>query len=143
MRYGTRMLKVLVTLLATSLPAYADQFDYVLGFADQATAAADAQASGHWNAGTAAWASDHAMPVVIKRISTGVPIVGFFVLISIDRVVPALRDHTALKIVIDRDRCIARQTGCVVRSTVGGVILQDMTINPVFMGSDLPWGGFN
>lgn len=135
----TRTIALLMILL--SAPVRADQFDYVLGFADFATAKADAvAAAGGFNVDAQDWASDHAMSVTVTRISTGNPLAGYFVLISMDRRVPALLNHTALRVAIDRTKCNARQAGCIMRSTVGAAVLQDLMISPVFAGSDFPWG---
>lgn len=134
---------IALLLISLSTSARADQFDYVLGFADFATAKADAVAAGGFNVDVQDWASDHAMPVTVTRISTGNPIAGYFVLISMDRRVPALLNHAALRVAIDRIKCNARQAGCIMRSTVGAAVLQDLMISPVYMGSDFLWGGLN
>lgn len=137
------MIRVLtLTLLLLASPARGDDFDYVLRFANLATAKADAIAAADaLNVDASDFASDHAMQVAVTRISTGADVPGFYVLISFPRAVPALLNHPALQVAIDRDRCKARLSGCIVRSTIGAQVLQDITISPVYMGSDFPWGG--
>lgn len=140
----TYFISVLLSILLLS-PVHADQFDYVLRFADTATARVDAQAMRHYLVTDTIpdWDHSHAMQVQVRRISTGVPIAGFFVLISLDHAEPLLLNHTALQVAINRDKCNAHQSGCMIRSTLGATILQDMMISPVFAGSNFPWGGFN
>jgi hypothetical protein len=71
------------------------------------------------------------------------PLAGYFVMISLDHVVPALLNHAAVQLVVDRDMMNARQPGAVLKSTVGNVVLQDLRFSPVFAGMNPPWGNFN
>jgi hypothetical protein len=64
-------------------------------------------------------------------------------MISLDHVVPALLNHAAVQLVVDRDMMNARQPGAVLKSTVGNVVLQDLRFGPVFAGMNPPWGNFN
>src|SRR5581483_5730486 len=115
--------------------------DSILKFPDEPTAMA--ALTGHVIAG--AWMMDHVVPVTVTRISTGLPIAGFTVLIALTNDQAAklafLRNHAAVQLVIDRDKAAARQAGAVIKSTVGGAILQDIVVSPAFAGSDYPWGG--
>lgn len=67
---------------------------------------------------------------------------GFFVFVSADHVVPALRDHPALQVAVDRDKMNARQAGMVLKNNVTAPILQDMRFEPILAGMDPPWGAW-
>ncbi len=151
-----RALAFLAALLLAA-PAFADQIDVVLKFADVATAKADAVVLSHYDAVQDAFAGDRVIPnVKVWRTSQDVagtdaqgnPTVthtylpGFFVLISLPRVVPELRDHAAVQVVIDRDKANARQAGMILRKTVTNAVMQDLRWSPVFAGSDYPWGAW-
>jgi hypothetical protein len=136
----TRIFVLLFILFPLS--ARADQFDYILRFASFADLKADIQAAEHLSDDKLDFAADHAMRVGVTRISTGATLPGFFVMISLPLNVAVLRNHSAIQLVINRDKCNARVSGCIVRSTVGATILQDIIISPVYAGSDFPWGGF-
>jgi hypothetical protein len=53
----------------------------------------------------------------------------------------ALKNLAAVQVVLDRDKCNTRQTGCVVKSNVTNTVLQDIRMSPIFAGSDFPFGG--
>lgn len=104
------------------------------------------------------WMADRAMRIQVWRASqdttttvTGpggqqitVPVhnylSGYYVLISLNRLVLALRDHAALQLVIDLDKLNARQAGGIIRSTVGAAVLQDIRFAPTYLGMNVPWG---
>ena len=151
-----RALAFLAALFITA-PAFADQIDVILKFADMATAKADFVVASHYDAVQDAFAGDRVIPnVKVWRASQDVggtdgqgnPTVthtflpGYFVLISLPRVVPALRDHAAVQIVINRDKANARQAGMTLRKTVSDVVMQDLRFSPVFAGFDPPWGAW-
>lgn len=137
-----RFLTVLVGALALAVqPVSAGQIDSILGYPDLATAKLDAVVVAQgFSVNLNDWTPEHAMVVIVKRVSTGVPLAGVYVLISTSQSVPALLNDANLKIAIDRDKANARQPGFVLRQTVGG-ILQDVMVTPVYQGSDYPWGG--
>lgn len=117
--------------------------DYFLKFADEATAkAALAQhldAAGNWGAsyvigGITVWRNSQDVGI------THTPLAGFFMLVSLPTIVPALRDAAAVQVVIDRDMAKARQVGAVIKSNLSAPLLQDIRIAPVFAGTDLPYG---
>ena len=148
------MIRALIILVLMTTLARADQFDYVLQFANLAALKADATAAAAGlTSDQADFLRDRAMQVQVWRNSqdttdgqgnvTHTLLPGLFILISLDRNIPALTNHAAVQLVINRDKCNARQAGCIVRSTVSNPVLQDIRIAPVFMGSDFPWGGFN
>lgn len=120
--------------------------DYIAKFADQATAMADATFVAQVVGGD--WLRDHCTPITVWRNSQDVggvhtPLAGFFVLISLNNIVPALRDHAAIQLVIDSDKAAARQAGMVIKSNVSGAILQDIRLQPIFAGRDYPFGGLS
>lgn len=140
--------------------------DYILRFTDAATAKADAQmlasALGADDQGVKQFRADHCLVFAAvwrnsqdttttgtgpdgQQITVPVhhPMTGFFVLVSLQQIVPALRDHAAVQLVIDRDKLNARQAGMIIRSTVGAVVLQDIRFSPVFAGMDPPWGSLS
>jgi hypothetical protein len=131
--------------------------DYFLKYADEATAkTALAQYLVMDRDGVGQWPLDLCIPdVKIWRDSQDVttpgpngkgPIIthtylpGFFILVSLDRVRPALVNLPAVQVVIDREKAVARQAGAVIKSGVSNAVLQDIRISPVFSGSDIPYG---
>jgi hypothetical protein len=92
------------------------------------------------------WSQDHVMSVTVTRISTGVPIAGFFLWVSltIEQAIrwQRLRDNAAVQLVINRDKANAREAGAIIKSTVGAALLQDILIEPVYAGCDWPFGGW-
>lgn len=125
------------------------QYDVVLKYASRAAAIADlAEHTGVDDQSVREFFGDRAIPnVKLWRASQDVGdvhtyLVGYFVLISLPRLVPALRDNAAVQLVIDRDKANARQAGAIIRSTVGQAVLQDIRMSPVFAGSDFPFGAW-
>jgi hypothetical protein len=127
------------------------QIDYFLRFASRAAAKADAVAvleTALDEQGTRQWLHSHCVEVAVWRDSQDVDgvhtyLTGFFVLISLNRVVAALRDHSAVQLVVDRDKMNARQPGFVLAAGVSNAILQDIRISPIFAGMNPPWGEMN
>lgn len=124
--------------------------DYFLKYADEATAKtalASRVRGGEWPteyciAGVTIWrASQDTLAGNGGIVHT--PLAGFFILVSLPNIIPALRDLAAVQVVIDRDLALARQAGAVIKSNVTNAILQDMVISPVFAGTDLPYGNMN
>lgn len=67
---------------------------------------------------------------------------GYFIFVSASQVIPALRDHPALQVAVDRDKMNARQSGMVLRSTVNNTVLQDLRFEPIYAGMNPPWGAW-
>ena len=152
------MKKLLVALLTLlPIPALAGQIDAVLKFADEPTAlTALANFVGKNEQNQATWDMTSTIrDVKVWRASQDVSgtdgqgnatvthtyLPGFFVLISLDNPPAALKNLAAVQVVLDRDKCGARQTGCVVKSNVTNTVLQDIRMSPIFAGSDIPFGG--
>jgi hypothetical protein len=121
--------------------------DYILKYANEA--AAKTALASRLNAGE--WPTDYFLPgITIWRDSQDVPdgqggfihtpLTGFFILVSLPNVLPALRDLAAVQVVVDRDLAKARQPGAVIKSNVTNAILQDLRWSPILAGSDNPWG---
>lgn len=127
------------------------QYDCVLKFASRAAAKADAVAMMQTvldDQGVRQWLFSNCVEVDVWRNSQDVGdahtlLSGFFVLISLPQVVPALRDHAAVQLVVDRDKMNARQAGAVLATGLSNAILQDIRISPIFAGMNPPWGAFN
>jgi hypothetical protein len=135
------------------------QIDVVLKFASRAAAiAALSDYVRPDEDGIARFSRDRIMPdIKVWRVSQDVIgtdgegnstvthnyLAGYYVLVSLPRVVPALRDRAEVQFVYDRDKANARQSGAVLRSTVGPAVLQDIRFEPVFAGSDLPFGAWS
>lgn len=125
------------------------QYDAILRFNNLAAAQADPVVGPHINADGVPY-SDHAQVVAIWRASQDTvdgngnpvhtPLAGYYIWVSADRNIPAIRTHDAVQVIINRDKLNAREPGGVIRSTVGGAILQDIRIAPVYLGCDFPWG---
>jgi len=144
---------ILFSLLAS--PAFANQIDCVAKWTDKATAMADAQAvlqTSLDGQGVRQWLASNVMEIQPWRDSQDTldsdgnvvhhPLSGYFVLISLDHVMPALRDEPAIQVCIDRDKMNAGQGGFVLKSNVSNAILQDIRFG-VFAGMNVPWGGLN
>lgn len=124
--------------------------DVVLKFTSLAAAKADPVVQQHYDAIEDLFALDRVIPnVKVWRASQDVGGVhtylsGWYALISLEsgRIPNSLRDHEAVQVVIDRDKANARQPGAIIRSTVGAAVLQDIRFQPVFAGSDYPWGAW-
>jgi hypothetical protein len=67
---------------------------------------------------------------------------GYFIFVSASQIIPALRDHPALQVAVDRDKMNARQAGMVVRNNITNTVLQDVKFEPVYAGMDPPWGAW-
>jgi len=78
----------------------------------------------------------------------GIPIVthsylgGFYLYVSLPRVVLSLRDHPNLQVAIDRDAANTRRPGMILKSNLTNAVLQDVRFQPVFAGADYPWGAW-
>ena len=133
------------------------QIDVVLKFDSIAAAKADPTVQQYRNAIEDLWGGDSVIPnLKVWRVSQDVagtdgegnPTVthtylpGFFVLVSLPRVVNALRDHAAVQFVVDREKMNAREAGMVLRKTVSNAVLNDFRFEPVFAGMDPPWGAW-
>jgi cell division protein FtsI/penicillin-binding protein 2 len=118
--------------------------DCILRYADEATALAALDIAE--DRIDSEWLADHVMPVTVRRISTGLPIAGYFLWISVTieqaQKWQRLRDLPALQLVINRAKLNAREPGAIIKSTVGAAVLQDIMIEPVYMGCDFPFGGW-
>jgi len=129
---------LVVLLLLVTQPARADQYDFVLQFNNATEMNNDSVVTQHSSDGLPL--PDHTMLVAMTRISNGQDVPGTFILISEPIDLSALHGHAKLYLEIDRDKCIARQVGCIVQSHAGGGLLQDIQFSPVYMGADMPWG---
>lgn len=124
------------------------QYDAVLRFASLAAAKADPVVQQYYDAIMDRYRDDLVIPnLQVWRVSQDVGDVhtydtGFCVLISAPRVIAAVRDHSALRFAVDRDKANARQAGAVLRLTVSNAVLQDTRFSPVFAGCDYPWGAW-
>lgn len=154
-------LSTLAFLLLFPTAALADQYDYVLKFADKTTAMADATAVSQTyldGQGVRQWATSNVVELTVWRNSQDTnggndpdgnaiivhhPLAGYFVLFSLPRVVPALVNHPAVQLVVDRDQMNAGTPGFVLASGVSNAILQDIRFSPVFAGMNPPWGSLN
>ena len=67
---------------------------------------------------------------------------GFFLIISLPNLVPALRDAASVQFVIDREKAKARQAGAIIKNNLTNTVLQDIRFEPIFAGSDYPFGGW-
>lgn len=155
----TRLVAGVLAALLWTASACADQIDVILRFASLAAAKADPVVQQHRDALADLFADDRVIPnLKVWRASQdttgtdpeGNPTVthnylaGWYMLVSLEsgRIPNALRDHAAVQVAINRDKANNRQTGAVIRSTVGAAVLQDLRFEPVFAGSDLPFGSW-
>lgn len=133
------------------------QIDVVLKFASIAAAKADPTVQQYRNQIEDLWAGDSVIPnVKVWRVSQDVagtdvegnPTVthtyqtGFFVLVSLPRIVNVLRDHAAVQFAVDREKMNTRDSGMVLRKTVSNAILNDFRFEPIFAGMEPPWGAW-
>lgn len=148
-----RRLAIAALLLLAAIPTRADQYDAVLKYATRADAAADPNVQQHMDQLRTLFAGDRVIPdIKVWRASqdtingdgsvTHNYLAGYFVLISLPRLVVALRDDAAVQVVINRDLANQGLPGAIVRSAVGAAVLQDIRFEPVFAGSNYPWGSW-
>lgn len=112
-------------LLCMIAPTKATQYDAVIGFSSITAAKADPDVQKHYDAIEDAFASDRVVQIKVWRPSQDTTdgdgnvvhnyLTGVFFLISLPRLVTSLRDNPAIRVVIDRDKCNARQSGCIVK----------------------------
>jgi hypothetical protein len=135
------------------------QIDVILKFTDLATALADPVVQQHLSTDAQGRLTvpqaDHVIPdIKVWRVSqdvagsiTGpdgqsIPTVthtylpGYFALVSLPQIVPALRDHPAVQVVINRD------TNAVIRRGISPALLNDLRFDPVYAGCNYPWGAW-
>lgn len=144
-----KFLALAIALALLPAAVHADQYDAVLQYANAAAAKADLAA--HYDAISDAFLADRVESIQVWRASQDTTdgqgnvvhnyLAGFFVLVSASRLILSLRDDPNLQIVVNRDLCNERRSGCVVKSNINVAILQDIRFSPVFMGSDIPFGG--
>jgi hypothetical protein len=112
--HWSRLLLAAAFLLFTAPLARADQYDAVLKYATRADAINDPNVQQHMDALRTLFAADRVIPdIKVWRASqdtingdgsvTHNYLAGYFVLISLPRLVVALRDDAAVQVVIDRD----------------------------------------
>lgn len=124
------------------------QIDVILHFSSIAAAKGDSVIQQHYDAIEDAFAGDRVIPnLQVWRNSQDVNGVhtflsGWFLLVSVDHPVPVLRDHPAVQVAIDRNLANARQPGAILKSNISAALLQDIRFQPVFAGSDYPWGNW-
>lgn len=149
-----------IALLLISPPAWADQFAAIFRFTGGWSAVRsdpDIQQYVLDNQQVRDLLRDRAIEINVWRhsqdtVSTGpdgeeLRIHSYFsgavFLVTWPRLIPALRDHPALQVVFNLDKCFTRQVGCVVRSNVSNTILQDLRFSPIVTlrgGENMPWG---
>jgi hypothetical protein len=130
--------------------------DALLNFTSLAAAKADPVLLAHMDQ-LQAWRGSYVLPDVKSwRVSqdvagtdadgnpkvTHVYRTGWTLMISLPQVVPALFNHAALIVMIDRDRVIANQTGQILKANVTTPVMQDTRWEPVFAGVEYPWGNW-
>lgn len=119
------------------------QIDVILRFDTEAQALAAVDLAEEKQGDT--WSDDHAMPVTVTRISTGLPVPGYFLWVSLTREEARrwqkLRDSDKVQLVIDRDLANAGvpRNEAIIKRTVTLAVLADMYVSPVYAGCD--WGG--
>lgn len=132
--------------------------DALLNFPSAAAAKADPALSVHMDQ-LQSWRGSYVLPdVKVWRpsqdhsigndLDTGQPMmvhtyrVGWNIIISLPRVVPALQNHPNLIVMIVRDAVIANSIGMIVKANISQAIMQDTRWEPVFAGCEYPWGAW-
>ncbi len=126
--------------------------DYFFKFTDEASAIADASGTIYYSAGftlrsvvyPGTWNPYRTIPnLQVWRTSQDIGGVhsflpGWFGMIMVPQTIPALTNHSALQLAIDREAISAGQPG-ILKCNVTA-ILQDLRFQPVPMGSQYPFG---
>ena len=138
----TRFLILALLLLAS--PALADEYDYLAGFPDQATAQADPVWAPKFLNADGSWRADLCMsPQVFNGTVDGngnlVPLPGFFLWCAEPILDTALNLSNALLISADRDAALAGQPFILV-ATIPQSTLDTFTISPQVAGTKYPFG---
>lgn len=128
------------------------QIDVVLKFASLAAAKADPVVQQYRDVIDDLFNSDSVIPdVKVWRASQDVNgahtfLSGYYLLVSLTSEqaskVSDLQNLTAVQFVVNRDKANARQAGAVIKANVSNAVLQDLRMQPVFAGSDYPWGAW-
>lgn len=122
------------------------QIDAILKFTSLAAALADPVVQQHvGDDQQQTFMSDHVIPnLQVWRDSQDVAgvhtyLLGYYALISLPRIVSALRDHPAVQVVINRadNTVVRRGTG------IGLALLNDLRFSPIYAGCAYPWGAWS
>lgn len=82
-------------------------------------------------------------PIVGSVSTTTItPLVGFFVLVAMNALRPAVINLAQVQFAADRDMAAARTPGMVVKSNLTTAALQDIRVAPLFSGMDWPFGAW-
>lgn len=128
------------------------QIDAILHFADRATAMADAVVISQTyldGQSVRQWLGQNVVECQIWRNSLDTldgngnpvhhPLAGFFVLISLPNVIPALFNHSAVQGVFDRDLINAGDVTGILKSPFTNAVLRDFRVSPLFAGMRPFW----
>lgn len=119
--------------------------DYFFKFATEAVAIADAAGSIYYSVGDSQWNLYRVIPgLQIWRNSLDVAgvhtfLTGWYGVISLDSINNTLVNHAGLQLAIDREKSKAGQVA-IIRSNLTNAVLQDLRFQPVFAGSNYPFG---
>ncbi len=127
-------------------------YDYFFKFTDEAAAIADASGTIYYSPGftlrsvvyPGAWNTWRVVPGIkvwrasqdIGGVHTFLP--GWFGMIMVPQIIPALINHSALQLALDRDAISIGQPG-ILKCNITA-ILQDLRFQPVPLGSSYPFG---
>ena len=126
--------------------------DYFLKFASLAAAKADPMVLQHYDQLSDLFAADRVIPnLQVWRDSQDVTdtngnvthtfLPGWYAMIALDRVIPALRDYSATVLALNRNRQLG--DNLVISKQFTNAILLDIRFSPVFAGSYYPFGGIS
>lgn len=78
----------------------------------------------------------------LRSTTTITPLAGFFVLVAMNSLRPAVINLAQVQFAADRDMAAARIPGMVVKSNLTNTVLQDIRVAPLFAGMDWPFGAW-
>lgn len=139
-------MRALALLLLLTAPAAADQIDYLMQFTTPAQAQADAAAGGFYDPVSGQWSGASVIPgVQIVNVTTGLPVAGWWALVSTPGRNAAIEGAAATKLALDRD--LANTGGPAaqwVLINATGLTLANIVakycISPLFEGAAYPVG---
>ena len=146
---------IILSFLSFCSPGFATagQYDIVLSWPDIATAKADPLVQQYRDQVEDLWGADRIIVVQGWRPSQDTVdgegnvvhayLDRFSILVSLKNVPQALLNASTMQLILDRDKCAARQVGCVVSTSLTIPQLNDVRFEPIFFGMDPPWGAFS
>lgn len=147
------MIRAFLFLALSTTPVFAGQFDYLTSYANETQRQNNAAISKHFALNDAAQSvpiASHVLPVRVWRPSQDTIdgesnvvhnyLPGVWYLVSVRTPDRQLDLSNATEFVFERTKCNAHAVGCLKQKNPNAPGQQDLRYEPVYMGTDMPWG---